>query len=357
MVLYQLIFSSLFLGKDDGDYLFQPVDCPSSAKYAGYSGLNVGLFTNNSFRNTGLSLPMTRALVDACNNAVTTNTWRGYKSARKHLVDCAAHTGIRMTFPMAENQVLCLIAYLYAVRGLKGSTVDNILSAVRMLHLCEGHPTPCLRPTAVTMAIKGFKNRDEEVGRGKAQRQPVTLKLLELLYINLRMDRSRSRKLKSTVLAVATLAFFGGFRGGELISKTSTRYDRNNSLLKQDIWLARVRVGGVEQEIVCVRLKSTKTCRSLNKGQVVEVFPNGTKICPVRCYKKYLRLHGTSRKDMPAFRTDVGWAFRMDEFNAILKELLAEYVPYGKITSHSFRCGLASLLAENGFTDQEIQAP
>ena len=55
------------------------------------------------------------ALVDACNNALTTNTWRGYKSAKKNLADCAAYTGTRMTFPMAENQVLCLIAYLYAV--------------------------------------------------------------------------------------------------------------------------------------------------------------------------------------------------------------------------------------------------
>ena len=125
-----------------------------------------------------------------------------------------------MGFPLQEPQTLCLIAYLYAVKGLKGTSIDNILSAVRMLHLTQGHPAPCLRPSAVALALKGFKNRDEEVGRGKIQRQPVTLKLLQLLYINLKVDKSIPEKLKSTVLAVATIAFFGAFRGGESVSYT-----------------------------------------------------------------------------------------------------------------------------------------
>ena len=165
---------------------------------------------------------------------------------------------MRMSFPLQEPQVLCLIAYLHAVRGLKGATIDNILSAVRMLHLTQGHAAPCLRPAAVQLAIRGFKNRDEEVGRGKAHRQPVTLKLLQLLYVNLKVDNSIPEKLKSTVLAVATLAFFGGFRGGELISKTSTRYDIDNCLLKKDIWISSTRVDGVLTEVLNVHLKSTK---------------------------------------------------------------------------------------------------
>ena len=59
---------------------------------------------------------------------------------------------------------------------------------------------------------------------------------------------------------------------------------------------------------------------------------------------------------MPAFRDEVGYALRMGRFNDILKKLLGGHVEYGKITCHSFRCGLASLLAENGFTDEEIKA-
>ena len=221
-------------------------------------------------------------------NGLAEGTWKNYRSAKKHLENCARHTGMRMCFPFQEKQTLCLIAYLYAVKGLKGATIDNILSAVRMLHLTQGHPAPCLRPAAVSLALKGFKNRDEEIGRGKTQRQPVTLKLLQLLYINLKVDKLIPEKLKSTVLAVATLAFFGAFRGGELISKSSTRYAKTDCLLKRDIWISRSRVDGVETEILNVHLKSTKTCRLLNKGQVIEVYPNGTKLCPVRCYKKYL---------------------------------------------------------------------
>ena len=59
---------------------------------------------------------------------------------------------------------------------------------------------------------------------------------------------------------------------------------------------------------------------------------------------------------MPAFRDEVGYAFRMGRFNGILKKLLKNHVEYGRITMHSFRCGLASLLAENGFSDEDIRA-
>ena len=250
---------------DDGAYLVQPVNIPGSHKYAGYQG-GRGLFTHNTFVRAGLSYSLTEALVNACNNGLAEGTWRGYRSAKKHLEECSRYTGVRMGFPLHENQTLCLIAYLYAVKGLKGTTIDNILSAVRMLHLTQGHAAPFLRPAAVQLAIKGFKNRDEEVGRGKTQRQPVTLKLLQLLYINLKVDKSIPEKLKSTVLSVATLAFFGAFRGGELISKTSTRYDLKNTLLKRDIWISRSRVDGVETDVLNVRLKSNKNVSFAQQG-------------------------------------------------------------------------------------------
>ena len=43
-------------------------------------------------------------------------------------------------------------------------------------------------------------------------------------------------------------------------------------------------------------------------------------------------------------------------FNKDLKLLLGEYIVYGRITAHSFRSGLASLMAQAGYADELIQA-
>ena len=39
------------------------------------------------------------------------------------------------------------------------------------------------------------------------------------------------------------------------------------------------------------------------------------------------------------------------KLNVDLKRLLSPYIPYGKITGHSFRAGLASLLGARGFSE------
>ena len=41
----------------------------------------------------------------------------------------------------------------------------------------------------------------------------------------------------------------------------------------------------------------------------------------------------------------------MLEFNADLRALLSPYIGYGLITGHSFRAGLATLMAQSGYDD------
>ena len=44
------------------------------------------------------------------------------------------------------------------------------------------------------------------------------------------------------------------------------------------------------------------------------------------------------------------------DFNADLKKLLGGHIKYGKLTGHSFRAGLATLMAQAGFEDKDIQS-
>lgn len=282
------------------------------------------------------------------------NTWGQYKSAKKHLLACQNSTGVRMCFPLGETQVMTLIGYLFN-RDLQGKTVSKVLSALRTLHMVEGVPVPCLRNGLVNAVLRGKANFDEEEQRAAIKRQPVTLKVMHLLEVTLKLDKTLSEEHKKLTWAVACIAFNGCFRCGELLSSTARTIDPLNCLLRQDIYISKCRVEGIMTEILNVRLKSDKASRADTRNVVVEVFANKSRLCPVRAFKGYIASCGAGRMSCAAFRLPSGFAYRKQRFNEDLKKLLGQYLPYSRLTGHSFRIGMASLLAQAGFSDDTIQ--
>ena len=196
----------------DGGYGYRPVDVPRAFKYGGFTKNNKGLFTEKSFAHLPISPLLLQVIIAAVNNGLAASTWQGYKGVRKHLKKCAIWSGLNMSFPMNEGQVLVFVAYLWEIRNLKAKTISNYLSAVRMLHLVNGNPIPCLRPTSVQLLLRGLGNHDGEEAKLKPSRQAVTLEVLELLYVLLKRDRSRSKKQRTMIWSLASLCFWGGFR-------------------------------------------------------------------------------------------------------------------------------------------------
>lgn len=129
-----------------------------------------------------------------------------------------------------------------------------------------------------------------------------------------------------------------------------------NTLLKSDVWVSVKRIDGKPISILNVRLKSPKESRVACRMIVVEVFENKTKLCPVVAYLEYRAMVGRSNESQPAFRSESGFAYRHQQFNKDLKELLGRYITYGKISAHSFRSGLASLMAQAGCSVETIKA-
>ena len=60
--------------------------------------------------------------------------------------------------------------------------------------------------------------------------------------------------------------------------------------------------------------------------------------------------------DLPVFRRESGALLTPSEFNACLKEMLSDKISYseGYVTSHSFRAGLASIMARLGYDNSQI---
>lgn len=134
-----LRYAALYYQSRVGDGVFtrRPCHVLGKQKYRGFRGGGRGLYTAASFSS---SLPQNflNTLIKAANNSLTEGTWAQYTSARRHLEGCQKHTGRRMNFPMTSNDVFHLVGYLFNVKGVKGTTVSKVLSAVRTLHLVEG---------------------------------------------------------------------------------------------------------------------------------------------------------------------------------------------------------------------------
>ena len=139
---------------------------------------------------------------------------------------------------------------------------------------------------------------------------------------------------------------------GEVLCRSNRKYDSENDLLLQDVKVKSTTVHGEKVEFITVRLKSTKTCRKMEKGLSIEVFQVNGPLCPVTAWKKYRTMTEMDEEELPAFRTEEGYSYSHADMNKDLREIFKARINYGKVSGHSFRIGLASLLAECGYKDE-----
>ena len=95
----------------------------------------------------------------------------------------------------------------------------------------------------------------------------------------------------------------------------------------------------------------------MSQGVTIDVFESDDFMCPVTAMKNWRRDKKVVLEDsMPLFRLDSGENYTGRTFNKDLRTLLEGEVDYGKcpITAHSFRRGLATFMAQNGYEDSEI---
>ena len=142
-----------------------------------------GLYTMDSFADTNLPTGLESALVSMANNSLAKGTWSTYTTAYKHVVACQDETGRNITFPMTKNDVLLFTSWLLRTRGIKASSAEVYLSALRQIHLVKGLEVPTLCPDIVKTIIQGAKNKDTIRDRleGTPKRLPVIISLMKMI--------------------------------------------------------------------------------------------------------------------------------------------------------------------------------
>ena len=86
------------------------------------------------------------------------------------------------------------------------------------------------------------------------------------------------------IWSVATLAFSGGFRIHELLSRERLSFDPTVTLLGKDVVL-----NGTDKNPHLQILLNTQKSDRVGKNEVVEVFGTDNFFCPIKAYKKYTK--------------------------------------------------------------------
>ena len=228
-----------------------------------------------------------------------------------------------------------------------------------MEHLTRGCFGVKLYEDIISHIVRGLKQRDlvHDKINGKTGRLPVTMDVLTKIRVFIRKSGWSIDK-KRLVWCVCCLAFNGSFRVHELLSRDTASYDPTSTLLRQNVAITTCCDAGSGEvsEVIQIYLKSPKEAR-LSDGVVVDLFETNSFFCPVDAFKKYLAsLPFSPSAGSPIFRTIGGAGYTGHQFNADLKFLLQHHFDYskGKVTSHSFRSGLATEMAKIGYSDQDI---
>ena len=294
-------------------------------------------------------------LVAAANFSLAEGTFKSYGTAERHIIRCEKDTKVKMRFPFGERETLNYIGWLVDTRKVSAKTVEKYLSGIRFVHIKEGHHVPALRPEIVKAVLAGLAQKEKmdlRLGK-KAERLPVTISVLDLIRHELIKSPWHVAK-KRMILTVCYLAFFGSFRIHEILSRERMTFDVQTTLLGNNLKVEYWPEKGTK--VLKVWLKSPKELRN-GTGVMVELFPTDNYLCPIRALEKWRSVSRCPKSEVkPVFRHEDGSNYTGKEFNADLQKLLGKHLDYkkGKILSHSFRSGLATMMARSGYSDEEI---
>ena len=113
-------------------------------------------------------------------------------------------------------------------------------------------------------------------------------------------------------------------------------------------------VPGIEKESVQFKIKSGKTNKT-GKPETIVVYATGDSTCPVIAIKKMQEMNRRLSADLPFFSANGAQPVTQNRFNSILKDLTDNTFKKGKLSGHSFRAGIPSMLGKMGYSDEQLK--
>lgn len=288
------------------------------------------------------------------NFGLAQSTWSGYSTAHRMLLLCQKHVKREMELPISKENTVIFVDWLLRIRGVSAATASVYLAGLRQLHVVRGMDPPKIRSELVNLVLKGKANIENIKKRetGHLRRLPITPEILKLLKTLISRDKGLKNVDKRLVWAVCSLAFAGAFRIHELLCKKTGSFDPDFTLLAEDVSLSQA---GGAAAVVHVKLKCPKESKAA-ACTIVDIYKSDSPLCAVRALVKWKEVAELAQSQ-PMFRFSSGIPLTGQTLNRLLKKWLQPHLGAAadRLTSHSFRIGLASWMGSKGCTDEQIK--
>jgi hypothetical protein len=228
------------------------------------------------------------------------------------------------------------------------STTKSYLSSMRLAHALQG--LDCVKfesDKILNMVYAGAKTLNSCNVTIVDKRQAMSLPLL-LLMAHRVQKNDWSTYSKQVIWTLATTAFFGSIRMGEMLCSSTQLKINSVCLTWNDIKF-------ISEDEVLLRIPFSKTNKL--RGEYVDIFSfNYFGCCPVaslRSLKVMAEQNNLYKPHLPVFMFKSGVCVTPVSFNKLLKELFTDILDpeVSTLSMHSFRAGIPS--ASSAFPDRD----
>ncbi|KAL5459763.1 hypothetical protein EMCRGX_G033134 [Ephydatia muelleri] len=268
-------------------------------------------------------------------NGLAPSTHRSYDCALRRFNSFCVQYNVSDPFPVTEK-LLCYFSTKLANDGLAPQTIKVYLSAIRSTQLSLGLPLPHEESSLPVLkrVLDGIRRTRASECRTPRIRLPITVGVLRQIHTALGADISEPDGL--AFWAIATSAFFGFFRLGELLMGSETEYSPANHLSWGDVALDTK----VAANMVKIHLKKSK-CDQCGAGVDVLLGRTGCLLCPVAAMIGFINIRGSSAGYF--FIDGARKPITKPRFVAQLRGYMkAAGLPSDQFAGHSFRIGAAT---------------
>ena len=312
-----------------------------------------GGFSRARLRRLSLPREYEEIVKGIANASLSRNTWKAYSTAERSAERCEIETGLSLRLPWREREASLFIAWAVK-KNLCASTIRQYLAGIKSAHIREGWSTGGMDSKFVKTLAKGRENSE------MPRKQKVAMSGGLLLALKRGIIRSKLKyKDKLLLWAVSLLMFSASLRASEILGEEEDSFDSRNTLMGRDVRIKVMKAGPNRRKkmVACV-IRNPKEIRGTAELEVeaFEIESLGSPFCPVKAVEKLQAARGR-KENLPFATRSNGKIMTKRWFNATLKELLKNAVDYEKnvVSSHSFRSGVATMMARAGYSDQDIK--
>jgi hypothetical protein len=279
--------------------------------------------------------------------SLSTSSWNKHLSAIHCFNDFRKMHKINS--PLQNTDICNFINFVLNTKKLRHSTAKSYVSSLEFYLKLQNLDSSCCNDLLVKSMLKGAENLELYNEITKNCRRAMSFPLLKILSHCI-ASKSWPELDKQCFWTAFTVAFYGSFRFGELVSESAKSYNKKETLLWSDV------VFGNDFAVIHIKISKNK----IKKGEYIDLFlQKDNHYCPVKALLRLKKLTDTTH-NTPVFRLTNGELLTSSRINTTLYELLLPVIGETAklITGHSFRAALASALATRPdiASSEEVQA-